>query len=147
MPKPSKRDQLVEPTKELLWEVGYEAMSPRDIQARSAAKPGSLRSRKFGHKLQALWDACVAEGLQSHPVKDAFIVQAVELLDPFATDFEFRYVKVGRQHLPRLEAVESAVADLMAAVRPHCEATVSAARGEPRAEREAGYCAAGRAVG
>ena len=50
MPKPSKRDQLVEATKELLWEVVYEAMSPRDIQARSAAKPGSLRSRKFGHK-------------------------------------------------------------------------------------------------
>ena len=34
MPKPSKRDQLVEATKELLWEAGYEAMSPRDIQAR-----------------------------------------------------------------------------------------------------------------
>jgi TetR/AcrR family transcriptional repressor of nem operon len=42
MPKPSKRDQLVGATKELLWEVGYEAMSPRDIQARSAARPGSL---------------------------------------------------------------------------------------------------------
>jgi TetR/AcrR family transcriptional regulator, transcriptional repressor for nem operon len=65
MPNPSKRDQLVETMKELLWEVGYEAMSPRDIQSRSAAKPGSLRSRKFAHKLQALWDACVAEGLQS----------------------------------------------------------------------------------
>ncbi len=38
MPKPSKRDQRVEATKELLREVGYEAMSPRDIQARSAAK-------------------------------------------------------------------------------------------------------------
>jgi AcrR family transcriptional regulator len=42
MPKPSKRDQLVKATKDLLWEVGYEAMSPRDIQVRSAAKPGSL---------------------------------------------------------------------------------------------------------
>lgn len=42
MPKPSKREQLVEATKELLWEVGYEAMSPRDIQERSAARPGSL---------------------------------------------------------------------------------------------------------
>jgi hypothetical protein len=31
MPEPSKRDQLVEATKELLWEVGYEAMSPRDV--------------------------------------------------------------------------------------------------------------------
>ena len=78
-------------------------------------------------KLQALWDACVTEGLQSHPVKDALIVQVVELLDPFATDFEVRYVKIGLKHLPTLEAVESAVADLMAAVRPHCEATVSEA--------------------
>lgn len=42
MPKPSKRDQLVDATKELLWEVGYEAMSPRDIVVRSAARPGSL---------------------------------------------------------------------------------------------------------
>jgi AcrR family transcriptional regulator len=42
MPKPSKRDQPVEATKELLWEVGYEAMSPRDIQARSGVKSGSL---------------------------------------------------------------------------------------------------------
>jgi TetR/AcrR family transcriptional regulator, transcriptional repressor for nem operon len=40
MPKPPKRDQLVEATKEPFWEVGYEAMSPRNIQARSAAKPG-----------------------------------------------------------------------------------------------------------
>lgn len=42
MPKPSKREQLVEATKELLWEIGFEAMSPRDIQTRSAARPGSL---------------------------------------------------------------------------------------------------------
>ncbi|WP_246792345.1 TetR/AcrR family transcriptional regulator [Burkholderia perseverans] len=42
MSKPSKREQLLEATKELLWEVGFEAMSPRDIQERSAARPGSL---------------------------------------------------------------------------------------------------------
>jgi AcrR family transcriptional regulator len=42
MLKPSERDQLVEATNELLWEVGDEAMSPRDIQARSAAKRGSV---------------------------------------------------------------------------------------------------------
>jgi TetR/AcrR family transcriptional regulator, transcriptional repressor for nem operon len=40
MPEPPTRGQLLEATKALLWEVGYEAMSPRDIQARSAAKPG-----------------------------------------------------------------------------------------------------------
>jgi hypothetical protein len=32
----------VEATKELLWEVGYKAMSPRDIQERSVAGPESL---------------------------------------------------------------------------------------------------------
>ncbi|MBE7197447.1 MAG: TetR/AcrR family transcriptional regulator [Parafilimonas terrae] len=42
MPKASKREQLLDAAKELLWEVGYEAMSPRDIQTRSAARPGSL---------------------------------------------------------------------------------------------------------
>lgn len=42
MPKLSKREQLLEATKELLWEVGFEAMSPRNIQDRSAARPGSL---------------------------------------------------------------------------------------------------------
>jgi hypothetical protein len=48
MPKPSKRDQIAEATKQLLWEVGYEAMSPRDIQARSAAgRPRSGELSRF----------------------------------------------------------------------------------------------------
>jgi TetR/AcrR family transcriptional regulator, transcriptional repressor for nem operon len=59
MPKPSKRDQLVEATKELLWDVGYEAMSPRDIQARSGAKPGSLYHH-FPSKL-AIAEAALGE--------------------------------------------------------------------------------------
>jgi len=59
MPKPSKRDQLVEATKELLWEVGYEAMSPRDIQSRSAARPGSLYHH-FPSKL-AIAEAALTE--------------------------------------------------------------------------------------
>jgi TetR/AcrR family transcriptional repressor of nem operon len=65
MPKPSKRDQLVEAAKELLWEVGYEAMSPRDIQARSAAKPGSLYHH-FPSKLaiaEAALDEAAAEDI------------------------------------------------------------------------------------
>ena len=41
MPKPSKRDQLVEATKELLWEVGYEAMSPREKSMVLATSSGS----------------------------------------------------------------------------------------------------------
>lgn len=84
-----------------------------------------LASREFGHKLLALWEACVAEGLHSHPVAIAFAAQAIELLDPFAREFEFRYLKVGVQHLPTLPDVQSAVADLMAAVKPHCQATLT----------------------
>lgn len=38
----TKRDALVRATKELLWERGYEATSPRDIQDRSAAGQGSF---------------------------------------------------------------------------------------------------------
>lgn len=83
-----------------------------------------LASRQYGHKLQALWDSCIDEGLRSNPISDAFIAQAIELLDPFATSFEFRYVRVGFKHLPTLEAVESATNDLIEAVRPHCAATV-----------------------
>jgi AcrR family transcriptional regulator len=59
MPKPSKRDQLVEATKDLLWDVGYEAMSPRDIQSRSAARPGSLYHH-FPSKL-AIAEAALTE--------------------------------------------------------------------------------------
>ena len=59
MPKPSKRDQLVEATKALLWDVGYEAMSPRDIQARSAARPGSLYHH-FPSKLAIAGEALAA---------------------------------------------------------------------------------------
>jgi TetR/AcrR family transcriptional repressor of nem operon len=48
MPKPPKRDQLVEATKELLWEVGYESMSPCDILTRSAAKPPATQTSNSG---------------------------------------------------------------------------------------------------
>jgi hypothetical protein len=85
-----------------------------------------LASREFGHKLQVLWDACIENGLGGQEVNKAFVAQVVELLDPFAVDFEFRYVKVGIKSLPTLDAVENAVLDLMVIVRPHCEATVMA---------------------
>jgi AcrR family transcriptional regulator len=38
----TKRDAILRATKELLWERGYEATSPRDIQDRSAAGQGSF---------------------------------------------------------------------------------------------------------
>lgn len=84
-----------------------------------------LKSPEFSHKLQVLWATCVTEGLHSHPVTDGFIAQAVEMLDPFATEFEFRYLKVGCTQIPELDAVESAVTDLIVAVKPHCLATLT----------------------
>ena len=82
-----------------------------------------LASRKFGHKLQVLWDACVDEGLHSHQVTDAVIADIIEMLDPFAASLEFRYRKGGKVTRPMIGAVESAVVDLMVAVEPHCRAT------------------------
>ncbi len=38
----SKRTALIEATKALLWERGYEATSPRDMLHRSGAGQGSL---------------------------------------------------------------------------------------------------------
>ncbi len=37
-----KREDIIEATKELLWQKGYEATSPRDIQDRSHAGQGSF---------------------------------------------------------------------------------------------------------
>jgi hypothetical protein len=83
-----------------------------------------LRSREFGHQLKALWNACLANELNVAKIKYTFIEQIIELLDPFAIDFEFRYVSVGFKTLPVLDAVEDAVQDLLAVVRPKCEAAV-----------------------
>jgi len=56
MPRSPKREKLLEATKDLLWEVGFEAMSPRDIQERSAARPGSLYHH-FASKLALAGEA------------------------------------------------------------------------------------------
>jgi TetR/AcrR family transcriptional regulator, transcriptional repressor for nem operon len=74
MPKPSKREQLLEATKELLWEVGYESMSPRDIQARSAARPGSLYHH-FPSKLAIAGEAMGELAEQDIARIDAFFAQ------------------------------------------------------------------------
>jgi hypothetical protein len=84
-----------------------------------------LRSREFGHSLQSLWTASTKRGLSCHPVEFAYIEQAIELLEPSAIEFEFRYVKVGFKSRPTLEAVEQTVSNLIGLVKPHCEATVS----------------------
>ncbi len=56
MSEPPTREKILAATKALLWERGYEAMSPRDIMARSGAGQGSLYHH-FAGKLDL---ACVA---------------------------------------------------------------------------------------
>lgn len=55
----SKRDAIVRAAKDLIWETGYEAMSPRDVLERSGAGQGSLYHH-FRSKRdlagQALWE-------------------------------------------------------------------------------------------
>jgi AcrR family transcriptional regulator len=52
----SKREAILDAAKALLWERGYEAMSPRDVMARSGAGQGSLYHH-FAGKLDL---ACIA---------------------------------------------------------------------------------------
>jgi len=46
----SKRGDLIEATKSLLWDIGYESMSPRKVLAKSGAGQGSLYHHFKGKK-------------------------------------------------------------------------------------------------
>ena len=55
----SKREAIVQAAKDLIWEQGYEAMSPRDVLERSGAGQGSLYHHFRGKRdlaAQALWE-------------------------------------------------------------------------------------------
>lgn len=57
----SKREALLEAAKELLWERGYEGMSPRVVQDASGAGQGSFYHHfqgKLSLASQALWEVC-----------------------------------------------------------------------------------------
>jgi len=90
MPKASKREQLLDAAKELLWEVGYEAMSPRDIQTRSAARPGSLYHH-FPSKL-----ALAGEAMSELAEKDIARIQGVFSGDAPAMETVGRYLLAKR---------------------------------------------------
>jgi hypothetical protein len=79
-----------------------------------------LGSRKFGHKLEKLWEECLRQGLQPVQKKSAIITEVIRSLDPFAEAYKFRYIEVGYQCLPALDDVQSAVSDLVACIRPIC---------------------------
>lgn len=70
----SKRDALVKAAKRLLWERGYEATSPRDIQDASGAGQGS-----FYHHFEGKLDLAAAAISE---VAEEMHESATELLDP-----------------------------------------------------------------
>jgi AcrR family transcriptional regulator len=71
----SKRDAIVQAAKDLIWEEGYEAMSPRDVMERSGAGQGSLYHHFKGKRdlaEQALWEVTaelrsIADRVFAHP--------------------------------------------------------------------------------
>ena len=77
-----------------------------------------LASREFGHKLGVLWRECIKEGLSTEPVNGAFIEAMIDVLDPLAAAYEFRYLKIGPKQVPQLDELELAIGWLRAAVEP-----------------------------
>jgi len=71
----SKREAIVQAAKDLIWERGYESMSPRDVMERSGAGQGSLYHHFKGKgdlAGQALWEVnaelrAIADHVFSHP--------------------------------------------------------------------------------
>lgn len=82
-----------------------------------------LRSKKFGHQLEKLWQECLSQGLKPAMTRSDIISDAIQILDPFATAYEFRYIEVGFRCLPTLDTVQSVAHDLFAIIRP-CVETV-----------------------
>ena len=78
-----------------------------------------LRSRLFGHQLLVLWQACLEKGLYGPSTSaTATVEQVIKILDPYAREFEFRYIQVGTKRLPALNEVELATVRVLSMVRP-----------------------------
>jgi HEPN domain-containing protein len=77
-----------------------------------------LASRQFGHQLKVLWQECLKAGLSTQPNEDAFMDGMIEILDPLATSYELRYLKVGSKQMPCLDELELALVRLRAAIEP-----------------------------
>jgi TetR/AcrR family transcriptional repressor of nem operon len=105
----SKRQAIVQAAKDLIWEEGYEAMSPRDVLQRSGAGQGSLYHHFRGKRdlaAQALWEVnaelrAVADRVFSHTERPP-LERVRRFLDVLARD-PLKGCRVGRV------AVESSI--------------------------------------
>lgn len=80
MSERSKREAILRATKELLWERGFEAMSPRDVMARSGAGQGSLYHH-FSGKMDLACAALAEMGAEEKSAMDAIFDPTKKPLD------------------------------------------------------------------
>ncbi len=107
----SKRDAIVQAAKDLIWEEGYEAMSPRDVIERSGAGQGSLYHHFRGKRdlaVQALWEVnaelrAIADRVFSHEERPP-LERVRRFLDVLSRD-PLKGCRVGRL------AVEASIED------------------------------------
>ena len=107
----SKRDAIVQAAKDLIWEEGYEAMSPRDVIERSGAGQGSLYHHFKGKRDlagQALWEVnaelrAISDRVFSHQERPP-LERVRRFLDVLSRD-PLKGCRVGRL------AVESSIED------------------------------------
>lgn len=84
-----------------------------------------LASRRWGHDLLKLWEGCFERGLTLDHHTQLTTRAVIDLLAPYATNFEFRYVQTGFKTLPTLDVVCAAAEALQAAIKPFALATVA----------------------
>jgi len=94
------------------------------LRARGVSAVKLKDPKRFGHSLQNLWNECLAHELVVDPAPQVVIEGVVSLLEPYATSYEFRYIRTGLKEFPSLEDVRLAAEKLAAAIRPVCDATV-----------------------
>ena len=87
--------------------------------------PHELSRRPWGHDLLKLWEGCFERGFTLDQNTCRTIGAVVNLLAPYAANFDFRYIRVGIKSLPPLKVVREATERLQAAVKPIAEATIS----------------------
>ena len=76
-----------------------------------------LSFKPWGHDLLKLWESCVERGFTLDLPTRLETGAVIDLLAPYAVNYEFRYVQVGAKTLPTLDVVREAASTLHAAAR------------------------------
>ena len=86
-----------------------------------------LKSPKFSHNLQTLWDECLWQKLHPDLPAEAFIGGLINLLNPLALDHALRYVRVGTMRYPAPDEMIEHIGVLRDLVSPHVHDTITKA--------------------